>query len=141
MSYCIEQLLIIVSNPVKNNNEMRKATRIFIFIILFVTVPLLAGLGVEAIWNGIITDVCGFAAITYWQSVGLFLLGQLFSCGFVFPVMMLFGGMHALMHNRGDWHRHWHGMTDEQRREFIERRRDFFGHGNRFHDSANETDR
>lgn len=106
---------------------MKKVTKIIMMLIAVMIIPALAGLGIMALWNGIITSICGFAAISFWQGVGLFILGQLLSGGFLIMLFVLMGGIHSISHNHGDWHNHWHGMTDEQRREFILRRREHFG--------------
>ena len=90
----------------------------------------MAGLAVMALWNSIIVAACGFAAITFIQAVGLFIFGQILSGGVILGLFMLGGGIHAITHHHGRLHEmssHWHYMTDEQRREFIERRRAHFG--------------
>jgi len=85
----------------------------------------MAGLAVMALWNSIIVAACGFAAITFIQAVGLFIFGQILSGGVILGLFMLGGGIHAITHHHGKFrrmHAHWHNMTDEQRREFIEGR-------------------
>lgn len=108
---------------------MRKAAKIIMVAVVFAAiVPALAGLAVSALWNNIVVAACGFAAIGFWEGVGLFVLGQFLSAGFVLGMFMFGGSMHAIGHHyRGDWGRHWHKMSDEQRAEFIERRRAAFG--------------
>lgn len=91
-------------------------------------VPALAGLAVTALWNNVVVAACGFAAIGFWEGVGLFVFGQILTGGFVLGLFMLGGSVHAIgHHDRGDWGRHWHKMSDEQRAEFINRRRARFG--------------
>lgn len=107
---------------------MKKALKAIAISILFLIVfPPLAGIAVMALWNSLIPAICGFAAITFWQGVGLFILGQILSGGFLFALFFIGGGIHALGHHRGEWKSHWHNMTDEQRREFITLRRQHFG--------------
>ena len=108
-----------------------KIIKILAAHVALIAVPALAGLGVMALWNGIITTICGFSAITFFQGVGLFLLGQLLSSGFIIMLFLGFGSFHAIFHNHGDWRDHWHKMSDEERREFIQRRREMFGFRNR----------
>lgn len=73
-----------------------------------------------ALWNAIITPVCGFLTITFWQALGLLTLGLTLSGGMIVAIAML---AHAFNHhhaaNRDELYRKWHSMTDEQRREFI----------------------
>lgn len=108
---------------------MNKVMKHISIILLFlVVVPSLAGLAVTLLWNGIVTVACGFAPIGFWQGAGLFVLGQILTGGFILGLFLLGGSIHAAgRRHAGDWHAHWHNMTDEQRREFIERRREYFG--------------
>ena len=110
---------------------MKKAFKIFVTLIAMLAIPALAGLGILALWNGIVTAVCGFAAITFYQAVGLFLLGQLLSSGFIIALLFGFGSLHTIIRHRGDWHDHWHKISNEERREFIQRRREMFSFRNR----------
>lgn len=110
---------------------MKKTVKFFMIFIVLLAIPALAGLGTMALWNGIVTTICGFAAITFFQGVGLFLLGQLLSSGFIIALLFGFGGLHAIGHHRGNLNDHWHKMSDEERREFIKRRREMFGFRNR----------
>lgn len=106
----------------------KTAKTFFALLVVLGVVPAVAGLGITALWNGILPTACGFAAIGFWQGVGLFFLGQLLSGGFLLGLFLLGGCFHAIGHPRADWRGHWHNMTDEQRREFIQRRhREHFG--------------
>ncbi|MDE5941507.1 MAG: hypothetical protein K2H14_05285 [Muribaculaceae bacterium] len=103
---------------------MKKIFKAFATLVLFVAVfPLLAALAITALWNSIVVTTCGFAAITFWQGAGLFLLGQIITGGFMIGLFLIGGCLHKIFHHEGDWHAHWHSMTAEERREFIERRR------------------
>ncbi|MDE5788683.1 MAG: hypothetical protein K2H79_09140 [Bacteroidaceae bacterium] len=108
---------------------MKKTVKTFFALLVVLgVVPAVAGWGITALWNGILSAACGFAAIGFWQGVGLFLLGQLLSGGFLLGLFLIGGCIRAIGHPRADWRGHWHNMTDEQRREFIERRhREHFG--------------
>ena len=110
---------------------MKRTFKIFVAFLVLIVVPVLAGLGIMALWNGIVTTICGFKAITFLQGVGLFFLGQLLCGGFIIPLFLGLGSLHAIRHHRGDWRDHWHKMSDEERREFIQRRREMFGFRNR----------
>lgn len=104
-------------------NRIVKTTSLL--ILFLVIIPSMAGLAVMALWNSIIVAACGFAAITFIQAVGLFIFGQILSGGVILGLFMLGGGIHAITHHHGKFrrmHAHWHNMTDEQRREFIEGR-------------------
>lgn len=90
-------------------------------ILIGLAILVFVGAGiVMALWNGIITAVCGFAAVGYWQAMGLLALGLTLSGGgFVF----LIGLAHIVFpHHHSSRHelfRKWHHMTDEQRRVFL----------------------
>lgn len=106
---------------------MKKTVKsIFLIILFFAVFPALAGVTVMTLWNALMPALCGFSVITFPQSIGLFILGQILSAGVIVGMLFLWGGLHALSHHRGDWHGRWHKMTDEQRREFIHRRREHF---------------
>lgn len=104
---------------------MKTTIKIFLFVLtFFVIVPAFTGFVITSLWNGIVTTVCGFAAISFWQGIGLFILSMCLSVGgFLFGLFLIGGIMHVVGHPHEDMGSHWHNMTDEQRREFIERRR------------------
>lgn len=65
------------------------------------------------LWNALIPEIFGWGTVNYWQMLGLLALAHLF-----------FGHMGHL--SAWDKHRHLHeqlhGMSHEERREFIRRR-------------------
>ena len=65
------------------------------------------------LWNALVPDIFGWSRVGYWQMLGLLAL-----------VHLLFGNMHGSMsvHKRHhDFHKRMHGMSREERREFIRR--------------------
>lgn len=121
---------------------MKKALKAIVLLLLFLIVfPSLAGVAVMALWNSLIPAICGFATITFMQGVGLFFLEQLLTGGFLVMIFVLMACLHKLTHHHGEWHNHWHNMTDEQRREFINRRRrEHFGFRNRQNQNEDATE-
>lgn len=99
-----------------------KGIRVFFWVI-----PALAALtaAVMLLWNFLIPPIFGLATINFWQALGLFILARL-----------LFGGFghnrmpgHRLHGHKNPIHEKWMQMTPEQRREFINKRRQSgFGH-------------
>ncbi|MCL1954820.1 MAG: hypothetical protein FWF68_06055 [Spirochaetes bacterium] len=96
------------------------------------------GAVVMLLWNVIIPPLFALPSLNYWQAAGLLLL-----------VRILFGGMeHSLAVRggmRGDYRQYhgnklrekWLNMSDEERKEFIEKEKDFFKFNrgfSRFHD-------
>jgi hypothetical protein len=67
--------------------------------------------GVMALWNGLMPEIFGLRAVTYWQMLGLMLLSW-----------VLFGGLRGARGSRGGWERgmrrRWERMTPEEREEF-----------------------
>lgn len=108
---------------------MKRTFKTILVVILFlVVIPAVAGWVAMALWNCIIAPVCGFAEIGFWQGIGLFFLGQILTGGFVLGLFLAGGAVHATGRGRhGAFKRRWHSMTDEQRRDFMTRRRERFG--------------
>jgi hypothetical protein len=78
---------------------------------------------VYALWNGVLIEVVGVKAITYWQALGLLVLAKI-----------LFGGFpHRGGHcGGGRWRgrmmsKHWESLSPEQREKMREEMRHRFG--------------
>lgn len=106
---------------------MKRILKVLATILMFfVAVPLLAGFATTTLWNNILTSACGFNVINIWQGVGIFILGQILSGGFVLGGFFAVGSLHhAIGHSGGKLKHHWHNMTDEERKAFIDRRATF----------------
>lgn len=72
-------------------------------------VAALLALAVHSLWNGVLTDVVGVKAITYWQSLGLLVLARILVGGFPRP------GGHFGPRGRHMMMQHWESLTPEQR--------------------------
>ena len=74
-----------------------------------------AGLGwlVMALWNWLLPPLFGLSAITFWQGLGLFLLGRL-----LFGGMRFFGGGHHHYAQRQQMYERWKSMSPEERESF-----------------------
>ena len=121
---------------------MKKLMKIFAIVTVFLfIIPAIAGIVVTLLWNSVVTVSCGFSMISFWQGIGFFLLGQLMSAGFVLALFFCGCCLHHVMsrHHHDNWRNHWHNMTDEERREFILRRREHFGFYNRPQNGENVT--
>lgn len=80
------------------------------------------------LWNWLMPVIFGLTAINFWQALGLFALARILF-GFGRGHMMMHGGMHGM--GKNPIHKKWMKMTPDQRKEFIERRRQF-GFGGHF---------
>jgi hypothetical protein len=86
--------------------------RVLKFTALFAIAFLVFGFVVMHLWNLLLPPLFGFRLISFWQAVGLLILGRLLFGGF----RPRPGGIH--------WRRHmmdrWEQMTPEQREKFRE---------------------
>jgi Ca2+/H+ antiporter, TMEM165/GDT1 family len=85
-----------------------RGLKILLFVVLAATV---LGFVVMTRWNRLMPPIFGLHAITYWQALGLFVLGKL-----------LFGGFRGRpgfsMHWRQRMMERWEQMTPEERDKF-----------------------
>ena len=109
-----------MTNHILKTNMIKTFRIILLLLLFFAVVPAVASVAITALWNALAVPVCGFAAM------GFFLLGQLLTGGFALGIFLLGSGIHVAAHHIGGVEGHLHGMTDEQRREFINARRAHF---------------
>lgn len=129
-----------------------KSDKLKIFLIGIITVVGFSAI-VMLLWNLLIPEIFGFKIITFWQAAGLFILSRI--------LFSSFGGggkhHHKQMNNFrrcNPIHERWMKMSEEERNEFINKRReffrntpfdrrDFFGHEHEREgsDGKNESDR
>jgi hypothetical protein len=86
-----------------------KVLKVIAFVVLGVTV---FGFVTRELWNWLMPSIFGLRMITFWQAIGLVLLGKI-----------LFGGVHKHGHHGGrGWKRHmesrWATMSEEEREKF-----------------------
>jgi len=90
---------------------------------------------VMLLWNVLIPGIFGLATINFWQALGLFVLARILFSGFGGGRMMMGGmmGHHAMHHGKehNRFREKWMNMTDDERREFIKKRK-AFGFGGPF---------
>lgn len=111
-------------NPILN--RMKKTMKLTAACIFWLAIPMVSSLAIMLLWNGILIDTCGFAAIDYITALGLFLLTQFLSGAFIVGLGLLGGIFHLQVHHHGHLHNHWHEMSDQEKLDFIERRRSWF---------------
>ncbi|MDR2810029.1 MAG: hypothetical protein LBB84_05660 [Tannerellaceae bacterium] len=100
----------------------------FLMPIGFVALAVVFGLAVMLLWNALIPNIFGLTAINFWQALGILALSRI-----------LFGGF-GMVHGRGHGHemhgnllrKKWMKMTDEERKEFINRRKEHMHEGHFF---------
>ena len=93
--------------------------RKFLFFIPFIILAVLAlfTFAVFGLWNGVLTDVLGVKAITYWQALGLLVLAKILFGGF--PGRR--GGGFGPPWKRRMMMERWQSMTPEEREELRKR--------------------
>ena len=97
-----------------------KIFKLFGAILLLSAFAAVGALIVKALWNAVIPQTTGFAVIGFWQALGLLTLGLTLSGGMLVPVMMLLHTLHPEhRRRRQELKRHWHNMSEEQRRAFL----------------------
>ncbi|MCM1177126.1 MAG: hypothetical protein NC308_06820 [Clostridium sp.] len=98
-----------------------------------------AGAIVMLLWNWLVPDIFGLAAINFWQASGLYLLGHIMLGG-IFPWLLMTGGIaHSAMQRKNHIHSKWHDMTDEERQKFAEEYRRRFHHAFGEREERNEN--
>jgi hypothetical protein len=90
----------------------RKVFRVMKFVAIGILAFSVFGFVVTRLWNYLMPGLFGLHMITFWQAVGLMLLGRLLFGGFR-PGRGGFGW-------RGQMMRRWEQMTPEEREKFRE---------------------
>ena len=86
----------------------------FFFLLIVPVIILLLGAVVMFLWNTIVTVIAHVSLISYWQAVGLLILGRILFGGFRFG----HGGGSSF---KGmPWKDKWIEMNDEERSKFKE---------------------
>ena len=107
-------------------------------IIMLVMIALFSVI-VMLLWNALIPHLFGLPLLNYWQAVGVLLLARI-----------LFGGMGGVLSHRGiqraETHfrghanklrEKWMNMSEDERKEFIAKEREFHGHLHGHHPRMN----
>ncbi len=87
------------------------------------------GAAAMLLWNALMPQIFAMPALTYWQTVGLMLLARILFGGLAHD--MAHGGRRGrgdvLMFRQGNKLREkWMNMSEEERKEFMEKEKDFF---------------
>jgi len=106
----------------------------FTGILMMLAAAAVFGAAVMLLWNALLPQIFALPQIGYLQAVGILVLTRL-----------LFGGLGGRDHGghraiRGDEHlfqrnklrEKWMNMSEDERKEFIEKEKDFFKHNERF---------
>ena len=96
------------------------------FLAPIVILAIAAGFGaaVMLLWNCLIPTIFGLASISFWQALGLLLLGRILFGSFGGAHKMMLGGM---IHKHSPLREKWLKLSHEQQQEFIKKRMEHFG--------------
>jgi hypothetical protein len=126
-------------------NKMNKVFKIRVAGVLIMLAMLAVfGLGVMLLWNALLPGIFGLPALNYWQAAGLLLLSRILFGGFGGGRFMPRGWYskdERLFRHGNPLREKWMNMTDEERKAFIKKEKDFmcFHRGfSRFHDLFGE---
>jgi len=108
----------------KNNIKFR-----FAGICIMLAAIAVFSVAVMLLWNAIMPDIFALPALNYRQALGLLLLARI-----------IFGGLGGGLNHRGEHNfqhgnklrEKWMNMSEEERKEFIEKEKDFFKFNRRF---------
>lgn len=118
----------------------RYNTRGFSIGIIGVAVVAVLSAIVMVLWNLLVPAIFGIAKITYWQAAGIFVLTRILFGSFWNRERSLYRHPLSRFHPYNHLHEKWMKMTPEERKEFINKRREcmrnnffgkeeFFSHG------------
>ena len=89
------------------------------------------GVVVMLLWNALLPEIFGLPALNYWQAAGILLLSRILFGGLEHGHGNRRNGLGPLSHGN-KLREKWFHMTDEERKEFIEKERDFLKHDRRY---------
>ena len=90
------------------------------------------GVVVMLLWNALMTQIFALPFLNYWQAVGLLILARLLfgglgGLGYGVGRRGAFGsGEDRLFHHGNKFREKWMNMSADERKEFIEKEKDFF---------------
>jgi hypothetical protein len=91
------------------------------------------GVAVMLLWNALMPQIFALPVLNYWQAVGLLILARLLFGGIGgLGHGGLRGGNDRLFHHGNKFREKWMNMSDEERKEFMEKEKDFFKFNQRF---------
>ena len=90
------------------------------------------GAVVMLLWNALLPQLFALPTLNYWQAAGLMLLARILFGGLVHD-MAGQGGRRGHLFNHGNKLREkWMNMSEEERKEFIEKEKEFFKFNRRY---------
>ena len=84
------------------------------------------GAAVMLLWNALLPQLFGLPPINYLQAAGLLLLARLLFGGFGHGGLRGAGGDGRLFHHGNKFREKWMNMSADERKDFIEKEKDFF---------------
>jgi hypothetical protein len=101
------------------NRQPFKPRGLLVIIVLAVTATFVAV--VMFLWNSLLPDIFGLPALNYWQTLGVFVLSRILFSG----IGGVFGRRGGDFHNHNALRERWMTMSEEERKAFMEKEKDF----------------
>lgn len=98
-------------------------------LFFFTAITIALGYLIMFLWNSIIPNLFNISTITYWQSIGLFVLARIFFGGIWKSDWC--SGYNRIKHDypeNSPIYKKWASMTSEQQKDYIAKRREHFRH-------------
>ncbi|MDX2171657.1 MAG: hypothetical protein SFY56_00960 [Bacteroidota bacterium] len=92
-----------------NSNTSKWKGRGFFFFLFFIAALFGLGAIITYLWNAILPQLIHVSEITYWQSLGLFVLCRILFGGF------RFGGGRGYAKNNSAWREKYSNMSEEEK--------------------------
>jgi len=92
------------------------------------------GVAVMLLWNALLPGLFELPVLNYWQAVGILLLVRILSGGLGHNFDYRYGNRNGSnFHGQtNELREKWMNMSDDERKEFFEKRKDSFNFDNRF---------
>ena len=90
--------------------------------VLFLAIAAVSGVMVMLLWNWLMPAIFGRVSINFWQALGILVL-----CRILFGSFGAERCLKGMRHGRNHLREKWIKMTPEERKEFINKRREHFG--------------
>jgi len=115
-------------------------SRLLIVPIMLAMIALF-GVAIMLLWNVLMPEIFGLPALNYWQAAGLLLFARILLGGLGLGNGFTRRGPGEPFSRHGNRLREkWFNMTEDERKEFMEKERGFHNFHNRFHYFFNEEE-
>ena len=101
-------------------------------VLIAIVAFIVFGVVVMLLWNALMPQIFGFPELDYLQAVGLLILTRILFGGIEGGLRMRRGGREDRAGHSNKLREKWMNMSDEERKEFMAKEKDFFKSHRRF---------